>query len=342
MKTTNSYFIIFMVGLFIVLFSCSGNSKNAGMDETYSMMNIAEDEVNKADQALAEAYEYAPGNNAQQVNTVKFTPPAFVPNFIASPAAKVAYDDGIHKFIRTANMKFKVNDVVSATHTIENTILKNNGFIIKSNIANHNLLSQTINISKDSALIRYEYNLVANMELRVPYELLDSTLRQIAPLAVIVDLRTIEAADVTTQLMDEKFKQERLRKKQQRVSTAINTRSGKLEDVVAAEESLDYAMEEADKAKIKEFSMNDKINYSAITINLYQDKISYSEKVLRQTEVIKEYRPGFGERAIDGFKTGWNIINNLFIFLITIWPLLLIVAGGVFIFFRYVRKKVKN
>ena len=309
------------------------------MDEAYSMTNIAEDEVNKADQALAEIYESSPRNSDQKNNTVKFVPPTIVPNFIVSPAATAPYDDGVHKFIRTANLKFKVKDVVQATHIIENVTLKNEGFIIKSNIANQNLMSETINISRDSALLRQEYDLVGNLELRIPYTLLDSALRQIAPLAVIVDYRTIEAADVTTQLMDERMKQQRLNKKQQRVSTAISTRSGKLEDVIAAEESLDYALEQADKAKIKEFSVNDKINYSTININIYQDKISYSETIVRQTEVVKEYTPGFGSQAMDAVKAGWDIISNLFLFLITIWPLLLIAVAGVFIFRKYIRKK---
>jgi len=335
MKTTNNYFIVLAIGLFIVLLSCSGKSNMAPMDEQYDMAQIAEDEVNKADQALAETYEHSPNVSNQQTTTYKFVPPTIVPNFIASQAAIPAYDDGVHKFIRTAKVKFKVKDVVRATHIVENIILKNEGFIIRSNITNENTWSDRINISKDSALNRYEYNLIADMELRVPYTLLDSTLRQIAPLAVIVDYRTIEANDVTTQLMDEKLKQQRLNKKQQRVSNAINTRSGKLEDVISAEESLDDAMEQADKAKIKEFSVNDKINYSTININLYQDKINYSEKVIRKEEAVKEYTPGFGSRAVNALTTGWNIINNLVIFLIAIWPLLLIATIAVFVFFRY-------
>ncbi|MBB4036211.1 hypothetical protein GGR21_002112 [Dysgonomonas hofstadii] len=339
MKTTNNYFIALTIGLFIVLLSCSGKGNMGPMDEAYTMMDIPEDGVNKADQALDEMYEYSPNATDKQSAAVKFVPPVIVPNFIASQAAIPAYDDGVHKFIRTAGMKFKVNDVVSSTHIIENIILKNNGFIIKSDITNQNMISQTINISKDSALIWQEYNLSANLELRVPYQLLDSTLRQIAPLAVVIDYRTIEASDVTTQLMAERLKQQRLAKKQQRVSTAINTRSGKLDDVIAAEESLDYAMEAADNAKVKEFSVNDKINYSAITINLYQNKISYSEEVVRQQEFVDEYTPGFGNRAIEGLKTGWDIINSLIVFLITIWPLLLITGIGVFIYIRYIRKK---
>jgi len=341
MKTSNCYFIVLLIGVFILL-SCSGNgkSKQMHMEETSIMANIAEDEVNKADQALAEIYESSPGNDKQQTSVVKFVPPTIVPNFIVSPAASAPYDDGVHKFIRTASMKFKVKDVVKTTHIIENVILKSEGFIIKSNIMNQNLTSERINISKDSTLVRQEYNLAADLELRIPYALLDSVLRQITPLAVIVDHRTIEATDVTTQLMDEKLKQQRLSKKQQRVSTAINTRSGKLEDVVAAEETLDYAMEQADKAKIKEFSVNDKINYSTIHINVYQDRISYSEKVVRQSESVKEYTPGFGSRSLDAIKAGWGAICELFIFLITIWPLLLIIGIGVFIFFKYRRKKV--
>jgi len=261
----------------------------------------------------------------KQEASVRFTPPTVVPNFISSPVSYISNDDGLHKFILTARMKFKVNNVVLATQEIEGIVIKNRGFIIKSGINNQNSVENIIRISKDSVKVFHEYNLIGDLELRVPYTSLDSTLRQLAPLAVLIDYRTIDATDVTAKLMTERLRQQRLAKKQQRLSTAINTRSGKVGDVVDAEESLDKALENADNAKVEEFLLNDRINYSTIYISLYQERIQTTEKLFQPENSIKEYSPGFGTRLGESISNGWNALCSLFILMMNLWPILLLV-----------------
>lgn len=259
-------------------------------------------------------------------------------NFISSSAASTNYDDGIHQFIRTAQMKFRVKNVPEATYKIENIIINHKGFIIRSAISNENSYSTTTNISKDSSLVTYHSNLIADLRLRVPRTQLDTVLKELAPLALEIDYRTIEANDVTLQLLSEKLKHERLNRKEKRVSNAIDTNGKKLDSVIDAEEVLDNTIDDANKTKLAEYDIKDQIEYSTINIKLYQSTSEYKEKVLRE-KPIEEYRPSLGDQAIGALYNGWTIISALFILLLNIWPIILIAILGWVLYSKYKKKK---
>ncbi|MCB0637682.1 MAG: DUF4349 domain-containing protein, partial [Lewinella sp.] len=64
---------------------------------------------------------------------------------------------------------------------------------------------------------------------------------------------------------------------------------------------------------------------STVTINLYQ-KVAYQ----RPPET---YHKPFGAKVKQGFLAGWNLLQQLFIGLITIWPIVLIL-GLIWVFRR--------
>lgn len=262
-------------------------------------------------------------------------------NFIPTQAAAILNDDGVHKFIRTARMKFKVKNIPVSTYNIENTILHNNGFIIRSEIKNEEYYETRVAISKDSVLSTYRSIPHATMILRVPCEKLDTTLRQIAPLAISIDYRIVEAEDVTKKLMADRLSKERLAKKQQRMGNAINARSGRLGDAMSAEETLDYAQQQADDVKLSTYTITDQINYSTIYIDLYQEAFLYNELSAKDNE-IKEYTPSFQSQALDALGSGWQALNVLFIFLLNIWPLLVVLCAGVVLFVKLKNKRNKQ
>lgn len=329
--------ILFAATCITVMFSCSNADNNKMIDEAYEVSN----ESSVSEERVEYQASYESEKSSETVNTTVKFPPQILPNFLVTAAASGVNDDEMHKFIRTAQMKFKVKDVVDATHLIENIILNNKGFILSSSIVNKQLSPSTINISKDSSLVTYYLNQESKLQLKVPCQLLDTTLRQIAPLAISIDYRTVNAADVTTRLMSEKMAQVRMTKKQKRLSTAIDNKGQKLSDITDAEEALDNAMEREDNAKISEFSTNEQIAYSTISIDIYQDIKEYSNKVLR-TENIEGYDSGFGVRVVDGLANGWYIVTVIFLFLINIWPIMLVVVVSLGIYFRIRRKQNKG
>lgn len=312
-----------------ILFACGNNSHKEApqMMSDYASSEVSAGNVDELDDQKVLAVHRSASSGLAQ------------PNYLATSAASTAFDDGVHKFIRIARTKFKVKDVVLATQGIEDIVLKNKGFILKSFVKNNNVNQRTLDISKDSAVIICQSTLTANLQMKVPSHLLDTTLRQIAPLVKIVDYRIVEAEDVTAKLMAEELVQIRLAKKQKRISNAINTRSGKLDDAIDAENTLDSSLEEADNRKIAEYNLNEQIAYSLITIELYQDNVEYARRILKENDAYEVYKPGFGEQILDALGNGWLIVSDIFIFLISIWPILLMVVAGIVVFQKIRKKK---
>ena len=322
-------FIILTILASIAIVSCSNSSKMES-DAIYELSM-----TNMPDEEYALESEYSSYKEMNQ-STARFTPPV-VENFIGTTKASTANDDENHKFIRTATMKFKVKDVVSATSAIEDVIIRNKGFIIRSAITNSESTSAGAERSKDSTLFIIEHNLVGNLSLKIPKDLLDTTLREIAPFAIHIDYRTVEAEDITVKLLSDKLEQIRMAKKQKRIGNAIGSRSGKLEDAMDAEDRLDLALQQADQAYLSAFALNERIAYSVINISVYQDPITE-----KRIEYTPSYEPGFGARAKDGVSGGWNFICEIILFFINIWPITLILLAILIFTYRIFVKKRRD
>jgi len=335
-KSNNIVFFIILTGIAI---SC-GNKHHTEKTlelQSFEISEINDSEIRKeesssVDFTLSDIIESDVGKEMKQ---------KMPNNFISSYAASVINDNESHKLIRNVNMKFKVNDVPESTYIIENLTLKNGGHIRRSDINNRNSYSSTVNISKDSAIIIHHNNIISNIQLRVHYTRLDTLLKEIAPLAIHIDYRTIDVRDVTLELLAKKLKKERMDKKQNRISTAIDNRGRKLNDIVDAENALDYTAEQSDKALLEDYSIKDQIEYSTINIELYQNISQYQEKVVRD-ELPKEYEPSFSSKIASALQYGWELLSGFIILLINIWPLLLILTIAISMGIYFKNKKHKN
>lgn len=338
------YFIYSVFSLLCICCSCSQNEK-ASRDESFIAAESSSMEAtslgessNDAVAAIGSMADEAQGSrvviNKDQTET---KPTSYLMDFVQSNAASIVNDDAVHKFIRKAELKFKVESVPQATYTIENIVLRNSGFIINSSIRNNQNETVTTNISKDSALVVYCSNLYTTMELRVPRERLDTTLKELIPLARQIDYRVVDAQDVTIDILSDQLSQNRLAKKNDRVKRAIDTKSSKLDDVMDAEQELDNIQLQKDNKTLSTYSLNDRIAYSNIYIQLYQNPVRYEEKIVRE-KVLEEYQPSFGNQMINAIDNGWQAVRFVFILLINVWPLILITII-VFSIYLYNKKK---
>lgn len=344
------YFVYSIFSLLCICYSCSQEYKSSH-DESHiaeDMMaastpqeqnlsyqtTTSESATALSDRAKAKG-ELA--DNEQKVQGVP-TPPPYLMDFAQSNAASTINDDLLHKFIRKAELRFKVHNVPQATYTIENIVLKNNGFIINSSIQNNQNQAVTTNISEDSAVVVYYSNLYTTMELRVPKERLDTTLKELIPLATHIDYRIVDAQDVTIDILSDQLTQARLAKKNDRVKRAVDTKGSQLDDVMRAEQELDNIQLQKDNKTLFTYSLNDRIAYSNIYIQLYQNPVKYEERIVRE-KVVDEYQPSFGDQLINALDNGWMAIRFIFILLVNIWPLIVVAIIGTSIYLYNKKKK---
>ncbi|HEX8575764.1 MAG TPA: DUF4349 domain-containing protein [Flavobacterium sp.] len=228
------------------------------------------------------------------------------------------------KFIRTADLKFKVTDVAKSTYAIENTVTKMGGFVASTELKSTITNTSSAEISSDSIVETTRFVVENNMVIRIPNTLLDSTIKIIAKQIDYLDYRIIKADDVSLQLLSNQLSQQRNQSNQRRVEDAIRNRGRKLGETLDAEDRLYDSQTQSDEAKLSTLSMKDQINFSTIALAFYQKESIKTDRLANPDN--DEYRTGFGVQLIDGLKRGWYILEAIIVFLVNIWTLLLLTA----------------
>jgi hypothetical protein len=261
-------------------------------------------------------------------------------DFASSSAAVENKKDTLHKFVRTADLKFKVKNTIKATYEIEDITARFNGFVTYTNLNSSIDNKRIIPVTLDSSIETTFYTVQNEMTLRVPNTQLDTTLKTIAKLIDFLDYRVIKADDVALQLLSNQMTQSRVAKHEERLINAIDNRGKKLNETTNAEENLLNKQEQSDNAKIANMTLKDQISYSTITLNIYQRQSMRMEKIASNRSV-EAYEPGFGLQFKDSVKFGWDMLQAVFIFLVKMWGL--VVFGVVaFVVVKVVVKKMKK
>jgi hypothetical protein len=260
--------------------------------------------------------------------------------YISSSAALENPSDTARRMIRTANIKFKVKDVIKATYNIENIAVKHDGFVENTNLISQINYTKETTIKEDSTLLTTYYTVSNTLILRVPNIKLDTTLKEIAQFVEFMDYRIINAKDVTLDLLSKRLEQNRLARYDSRMTNTIDNTGKRLNDVSGAEDNLLRRQTQADEAKLANLQTLDKIKFSTITLSLYQNQnIKY--EVIAKEKTIKHYSTPLGTRFIDALKFGWTIVVESFLFLVNIWSIILIgalILGSV----RYFKKRISR
>ncbi|WP_243348648.1 DUF4349 domain-containing protein [Parabacteroides sp. FAFU027] len=260
---------------------------------------------------------------------------------MSSSAAVENPGDSTHKFIRTANLKFRVNNVAKATTVIEDITARMGGYVASTNLSSNKDNVKTTEISSDSTLETTYYTVTNDMVLRVPNVKLDTTLRQLACLVTYLDYRVIKADDVSLQVLTNKLTQKRAKTAESRLAKSIDTRGKKLGETAAAEETLQNKQEAADNAFVENLSLEDQMKYSTINLSVYQRQGMLNELIPNEKNV-EAYQPGFFLKLWEAIKVGWVVISELFLFIVKLWGLILM-AGIVYLLYKiYFAKKKES
>lgn len=257
-----------------------------------------------------------------------------------SSSAAVEKKDSKQKFIRTADIKFKVKNVVRSTYAIENAVQKFGGFVTYTNLQSTIHEQMKTKISQDSTLETTKFTVENNITIRVPNTQLDTVIKSIAKQIDFMDFRIIKADDVSLKLLSNQLSQKRSANTEKRVEKAIDEKGKKINDIMEAENTLANQKEENDNRKIEQLSMQDQINFSTITLQLYQ-KETIKQEVTASEKDNNSYKPNLGIQIIDSLKSGWYILEGIFVFLLQLWPFILIGWGGYYLYKKYSQKQEK-
>ncbi|TAF10781.1 MAG: DUF4349 domain-containing protein [Flavobacteriia bacterium] len=256
---------------------------------------------------------------------------------VVSSSAAVENKNSNRKFVRTADVKFKVKNVAKSTYAIEDATTKFGGFVTYTNLQSNIHSEDRTKVSQDSTLVTTKYKVDNNITIRVPNTKMDTVIKTIAKQIHFLDYRIIKADDVSLQMLSNEIAQKRSNSSEKRLANAIDSKGKKLNQVVDAEATLDAKNEQNDASKLQNLSLQDQVNFSTLTLNIYQDE-SIKQEMMANEKSINAYRPNIGLQIWDSIKTGWFMLEHIISFVVVLWPFVLIGFLGFLGYKKFLKK----
>lgn len=210
------------------------------------------------------------------------------------------------KIIKSASLKYKVKNVKKVTKLIKKLSHRYKGYI--SNL-------------------RYENNLYEkenHFTIKIPKQYFDLLIDSVANYAEFIDYENITTQDVSEEYIDVQTRLETKLKVKKRYELILRGKVKTVEEVLLTEEKLRILQEEIEAAQGRIKFITNKVQFSTIQINLYET-VDYKKEPLT-------YKKKFSSKLINALAFGWNFLEQLFLGLVYVWPLILISIVGIFVY----------
>jgi len=327
--------ILGLASLFIFANCSQQDRKEEASSKTATTeKELAPREAEKPETEEAKASDEAGNSNNQQNILAK---KKMADTTLLTPKLNLESQKG-RKFIRTADVKGKVKDVMKTTMKIEDVTSEFKGFITSTDLKS--VISYTENpaISADSLLEIKHYIVENHLTIRVPNEKMDSLMRKLGFLFDFVDYRVMKAEDVSLQILSNEMQQKRFNTFENRYTNAIDSKGRKLDETAGAEENLLNRQLQSDQSKIHKLNLEDQIAYSTIQLHLYQRE-TVTREVYANYRNIESYRPSLWSRIGDALRDGWRVVEHLIVFLFQLWWFWILAVSAWLGYQYFIKKK---
>ncbi len=167
------------------------------------------------------------------------------------------------------------------------------------------------------------YSLIA----RIPAAHLDQFLKAIEKGGDKLTERSLRSEDVSLQYFDSesrlKSKRAYLERYQQMVGQAKSVK-----DLLEIQEQIRQLQEEIDSQESVMRSLKDQIAYSSLSIQLFEYQAN-----------LPNGSQNFWIQLKEAFADGWLFVGEVFLFVLRLWPFLLLAGLALFVWRRYKRRK---
>jgi hypothetical protein len=329
--------VITAISLFLIISSCSkGNGSKVNYPPHSNGKNYPEsDETNGTYASPTEStYENGTFDVAKDGNSYKQN------KNIVNQSIKT---DDINpknvyntKIIKTADLKIKVKDVKKSSSKITNLVDMNGGYVSSENLQSNKNYYLTIEKTEDYKIEEYEVVTSNIIYIRIPTQNFQKVLKGLKSVAVSEDYVKIDAQDVTEEYYDLETRLKTKKEVEQRYIEILKSKAKTVSEILTAEEKIRALREEIEAVEGRLKYIQNKVSLSSIQIELYQNPI-----FIQETIKYKQHQKtgwSFLEKAGKALNTGWNVILEVIIGLLYIWPFLIIVGITLWI----LRKKIKN
>ena len=209
------------------------------------------------------------------------------------PAIKPDWDK---KIIKTASLNVEVKDYNIFYSSLREKIKSLGGYIAQEE------QSQS------------DYKIENSLIIKVPVDQFDNAVVQLTDKTEKISQKKITSQDVTTEVIDTKSRMES--KKQVRLRYIDLLKQAKnMEEILSVQSEINGIQEEIESAAGRIEYLGHSSTFSTINLTYYQ--------VLNSSAKDTD-NPSFGTKLNNAFRTGWSWVGDLFVGLVSIWPLFLL------------------
>lgn len=162
-----------------------------------------------------------------------------------------------------------------------------------------------------------EEKIEASVSIKVPLHQFESIMNDLSSGAVKTIDKKITTEDVTGEVFDTKSRLEAKRQIRLKYLDFLK-QSKNMTEVLQVQNEINNIQEEIEAASGRINYLSHQSAYSTVNVTFYQPFAGYTP-----TD-----KPGFLIRVATAFKEGFNFIAELFIGLVSVWPLLLLIISG--------------
>ncbi|MGC4234403.1 MAG: DUF4349 domain-containing protein [Niabella sp.] len=213
------------------------------------------------------------------------------------------------KIIKTANITLEVKQHEWYASFIRDLVKKYGGYISR----------------EDNNITDYKNE--TNIVIKVPVLQFEELVNGLAAKDTRQLQRSITSEDVTGNIIDTKARLETKKATKAKYLEFLK-QAGKMEDVLKVQQEINDIQEDIESASARLAQLSGEAKYSTIHLTYFEPLAGYK---------ADSDKPGFGSRIVSAFSEGGKIFGDIFIGVLTVWPLWLGLVAVIFIFRRFRR-----
>lgn len=204
-------------------------------------------------------------------------------------------------FIRTADVRCRVNEAANSTYEVEDAVKQLGGYSSDTKLSSTQTWQQQIPISEDSLRQITKFNVVNTITIRVPAKNLDSLLRSLVPLVQYMDYRNVN--DITLEQLSNQMEQTRLAKYNAMIQSKVVDQTNKADKIMVAAEAMLEKQARSDNAYLESLRLTDRVLYATLNLQMYQPEKTATDILFRE-KPIEPYNEGIGSRLSESLCAG--------------------------------------
>ncbi len=285
----------------LLFIACEQSAKNK--EQSISAISIAEKPNANKEYKQNESDYFASDSTAQQT-------PDNEQKDKKQPTQPAPNPDWDKKIIKTASLNIQVKDYNAYYTAFREKVRSLGGYVAQE--------EQT----------QSDYKIENTLSIKIPVDQFDNAVALLTNDAEKINERKVTSQDVTSEFVDTKSRIES--KKQVRLRYMDLLKQAKnMEEILSVQSEINGIQEEIESATGRVEYLGHSSAFSTINLTYYQ--------VLNSSAKVTDSTPSFGTKVGNAFKIGWSWIVDLFVGLVSIWPLF-ILAFALYLFY----KRIKN